>query len=156
MQTIRLETRIAAPLERCFLLCLNVDLHLESAAQTRERAIAGVTHGILGAGESVTWEGRHFGFVIHHTIVITQYERPHFFQDSMTKGMFEFFEHDHHFSEDGDGTLMRDVLRFAAPLGVLGAIAEKLALRSYLERFLLERSALVARVAETDGWRKFI
>jgi ligand-binding SRPBCC domain-containing protein len=156
MQTIRLETRIAAPPERCFLLCLNVDLHLESAAQTRERAIAGVTHGILAAGESVTWEGRHFGFVMHHTIVITQYERPHFFQDSMTKGMFETFEHDHHFCEDGDGTLMRDVLRFSAPLGILGAIAEKLTLSSYLERFLLERNALVTRVAESDGWRKFI
>ncbi len=42
MQLILLETRIAAPPDRCFLLSLNIDLHKESTAQTSERAIAGV------------------------------------------------------------------------------------------------------------------
>ena len=60
MQLIQLETKIAAPPERCFLLSLNIDLHMESTAPTREVAIAGVTHGIIGPGETVTWRGRHF------------------------------------------------------------------------------------------------
>jgi ligand-binding SRPBCC domain-containing protein len=156
MQTIYLETRIAAPVERCFLLSLSMDLHVESAAQTNERAIAGVTHGIIGAGESVTFEGRHFGIMMRHTSVISRYDRPRFFQDAMTQGMFESFEHDHHFIEDGNGTLMRDELRFAAPLGVLGVVAEVLVLRRYLAGFLIERNALIKKVAESEGWRRFV
>jgi len=34
MQTIVVETEIAAPVERCFLLSLSIDLHTESTAQT--------------------------------------------------------------------------------------------------------------------------
>lgn len=42
MQLIELETNIAAPIERCFFLSLSIDLHMDSTAPTRERAIAGV------------------------------------------------------------------------------------------------------------------
>ena len=66
MQLIHLETRIAAPPDRCFLLSLSIDLHKESTAQTQERAIAGVTHGLIGPGQTVTWQGRHFGVVLQH------------------------------------------------------------------------------------------
>jgi ligand-binding SRPBCC domain-containing protein len=156
MQSIQLETRIAAPVDRCFLLALSMDLHVESAAQTSERAIAGVTHGIIGAGESVTWEGRHFGFKLRHTSVIRKYERPYFFEDVMTAGMFKSFEHGHRFAEEADGTLMHDELRFAAPLGVLGLVAETLVLKKYLEGFLIERNGLIKTVAESEAWRKFV
>ena len=135
MRTIEIETSIAAPVERCFLLSLSIDLHVESTARTSERAIAGVTHGIIGAGQSVTWEGRHFGFMMRHTSIISRYDRPAYFQDSMTKGMFKSFEHDHHFEKHDDETLMRDTLRFAAPLGVLGMIAEAAVLKKYLAGF---------------------
>ena len=156
MQTIRIETRIAAPMERCFLLSLSMDLHVESTAQTNERAIAGVTTGLIGAGETVTFEATHFGLSLRHTSVISGYERPAYFQDSMTRGMFKSFVHDHHFEAADGGTLMRDQLRFAAPLGLLGTIAEALVLRRYLAGFLMERNALIQRVAESDAWRRFI
>ncbi len=52
MQLIQLETKIATPPERCFLLSLNIDLHMQSTEQTSEVAIAGVTHGIIGPGEN--------------------------------------------------------------------------------------------------------
>jgi ligand-binding SRPBCC domain-containing protein len=93
---------------------------------------------------------------MRHTSVISRYDRPRFFQDAMTQGMFESFEHDHHFIEDGNGTLMRDELRFAAPLGVLGVVAEVLVLRRYLTGFLIERNALIKKVAESEGWRRFV
>ena len=121
MQIIMLETTIAAPPERCFLLSLNIDLHKESTAQTNERAIAGVTHGLIGPNETVTWEGRHFGFLLTHETLISKYDRPHHFQDIMLRGMFKSFQHDHYFDPLArDTTLMRDELRFVAPLGPLG------------------------------------
>jgi ligand-binding SRPBCC domain-containing protein len=159
MQVIELETRIAAPVERCFLLSLSIDLHKESTAQTSERAIAGVTRGVIGAGESVTWEARHFGFMLTHETLISEYERPHHFQDVMTRGMFRSFEHDHFFAglEDGS-TVMRDRLAFAAPFGPLGWIAEELVLRRYMARFLEQRNALIKQVAEgpNEIWSKYV
>lgn len=150
MQTIILETKIAAPPERCFLLSLSIDLHIQSTAQTGERAIAGVTSGIIGPGESVTWRGRHFGFMLTHETLISKYERPHHFQDIMTRGMFRSFEHDHYFEATAEGsTIMRDVLRFAVPLGPLGRIAEVFALRHHLIRFLTERNEIIRRTAES-------
>jgi hypothetical protein len=70
VQTIILETRIAAPAERCFLLSLSVDLHKASTEQTSEEAIAGVTSGIMGPGEDVTWRARHFGLMLTHATLI--------------------------------------------------------------------------------------
>jgi ligand-binding SRPBCC domain-containing protein len=159
MQFIQLETKIAAPPERCFLLSLNIDLHKESTAQTNECAIAGVTHGLIGPNQTVTWQGRHFGLMLTHETLISKYDRPHHFQDIMLRGMFKSFKHDHFFDPLPDGTtLMRDELRFAAPLGPLGWLAEALILRRYLTGFLIKRNQLIQAVAESpvETWRKYI
>ena len=156
MQTVRLETRIAAPATRSFLLSLNIDLQMDVTARTRERAIAGVTGGLIGPDECVTWEGRYLGLLVHHTSKIVAYEPPTFFCDAMMKGIFKSYRHEHHFVESTDGTIMLDVLEFAAPFEWLGRIAEKVVLRKYLEAFLIERNAMIKRVAESDQWQKYL
>jgi hypothetical protein len=50
---------------------------------------------------------------------------------------------------------MRDVLRFAAPLSILGRLAE-IPLKPYLRRFLQERNALLKQAAEGEEWRRFL
>jgi ligand-binding SRPBCC domain-containing protein len=154
--TIELVTRIAAPRERCFDLARSVELHVRSTARTRERAVAGVTRGLLGDGQEVTWEARHFGVRQHFTSRISGYDRPRYFQDSMVRGAFARFVHDHRFDEADDVTTMIDRLDFAAPLGPLGRLVDRLVLSSYLERFLVERNALITRVAESDEWRELL
>jgi ligand-binding SRPBCC domain-containing protein len=159
LQTIRLETRIAAPPERCFLLSLNIDLHMASTAPTRERAIAGTTHGLIGPGETVTWQGRHFGFMLKHQTLITHYDRPTHFQDAMVNGMFRSFQHDHYFEPQAPNeTIMRDELRFTAPLGPLGLLAETIVLRSYLSRFLIARNSTIRSAAEgpDNAWKQYL
>jgi len=105
-------TQIAAPLERCFDLSRSIDLHLASTDWTGERAVAGVMSGLIGAGQEVTWRGRHFGFVVHHTSPITAFEFPNHFQDRMLRGKFQAFCHDHFFEARNGGSLMRDVMQF--------------------------------------------
>jgi ligand-binding SRPBCC domain-containing protein len=159
MQLITLETRMAAPPERCFLFSLNMDLHKESSRQTEERAIAGVTHGLIGPNETVTWQGRHFGLMLTHETLISKYDRPHYFQDIMLRGAFKSFAHDHFFDSLPDGTtLMRDELRFAAPLGAMGRVAGLLVLRRYLTGFLIERNKLIKAIAESPEarWQKYV
>jgi ligand-binding SRPBCC domain-containing protein len=132
---------------------------MQSTAQTNEIAIAGVTHGLIGPGETVTWQGRHFGFMLTHETLISKYDRPHHFQDIMLRGMFRSFAHDHYFDQLPDGsTLMRDELRFAAPLGPLGWLAETLIIRRYLTGFLIQRNHLIKAVAESpeEKWRVYL
>jgi ligand-binding SRPBCC domain-containing protein len=143
VQTFVIETRIEAPIGRCFDAARDLDLHVQSMGTTNERAVAGRMTGLIGMGEEVTWRGRHFGVVQHFTSRITAFDRPHHFRDEMQRGAFRSFVHDHFFVAEGTGTLMRDVLMFSAPLGVLGRIAERLVLRRYLERMLRDRAEFI-------------
>jgi ligand-binding SRPBCC domain-containing protein len=159
VQLIELETKIAAPPERCFLLSLSIDLHMESTVHTSERAIAGVTQGIIGPNQTVTWRGRHFGLMLEHTSLIDRYDPPNHFRDVMVQGHFRTFEHEHFFEPAADGgTLMRDRLILEAPFGPLGWVAEKLILRQYLTRFLRQRDAMIKRIAESPSgeWQQYL
>lgn len=156
MPTINLETRIAAPAMRVFLLSLSIDLHIDSTARTRERAVAGVKSGLIGPGETVTWRGRHFGVMMNHTTLITKYEPPLMFEDVMTRGLFRSFEHLHTFQTSGDDTILGDQLTFQSPLGPLGRIVDALVLERYLTRFLIERNEHIQEVAQGHKWRHYL
>lgn len=153
---IELSTAIAAPVERCFDLARSIDLHMASTDGTGERAIAGVTSGLIGPGQEVTWSGRHFGLRVTHTSRITAYERPGYFQDSMMRGMFRSFCHDHYFEVDGRGAVMRDVMEFGAPFGPLGKVVERLLLDRHMRRLLARRNQMIKRTAEGDEWRRYL
>lgn len=86
MPRLILTTRINAPIERCFDLARSIDLHLETMEHTGEKAIAGITSGLIGLGETVTWEARHFGFLMTLTSKITQFNFPVLFGDEKIQG----------------------------------------------------------------------
>lgn len=149
-------TVIDAPIARYFDLSRCIDLHVQSTASTKESAVAGVTSGLIGPGEQVTWRAKHFGVWQTFTSKITAFERPHYFQDSMVLGAFRSFKHDHYFvAKDRGTTVMRDMLQFAAPIPLIGLIAEHF-LRSYLDNFLRERNDVIKRVAESEEWHQFL
>lgn len=57
--------------------------------------------------------------------------------------------HEHHFSVCGDQeTCMRDILRFEAPLGVLGWTVERLILKRYMQAFLESRNEKLKAMLE--------
>ncbi|TDW99784.1 SRPBCC family protein [Dinghuibacter silviterrae] len=149
MPTIRLTTRIQAPPERCFDLSRSIDLHTISTASSGERAIAGRTTGLIGLGETVTWEARHFGVRQRLTSRITAFERPVFFVDEMVRGAFRSIHHEHRFSADGEATIMQDTFTYVSPLGWLGRAADVLFLERYMRQLLLERNAVIRGYAES-------
>lgn len=148
MTTIHLETEIHAPIKQVFDLSRSIDLHLESTAKTNEKAIDGVTTGLIGMGETVTWRARHFGVYQNFTSKITQFELPNSFIDEMMKGAFKSFKHLHLFKEVDGKTKMTDEIQFEAPFGLLGLLVERLVLKSYLTKFILKRNVLIKSVAE--------
>jgi ligand-binding SRPBCC domain-containing protein len=152
MEMIRFQTWINAPVERCFLLSLNIDLHVASTSSSREQAIEGVTAGIIGEGQTVTFRGRHFGLWRRHTSRIEVVRPYSYFRDVMVAGFFRRFEHEHHFATMDDGTRMRDEIVFSAPWGAPGRILA----RRRLTELLLKRNAVIKRVAESEEWRKYL
>lgn len=156
MPIIELVTPIRAPIERCFDLARSVDVHLAGASGTGERAVAGVVRGLLGPGDEVTWRARHFGVWQRLTSRITLFERPRRFRDSMVRGAFARFDHDHLFEAAGEETIMRDRFDFTSPLGPLGRLADALILTRYMRGFLVARNRVLREVAESDRWREFL
>ena len=115
---------------------------------TGERAVAGRTSGLIELGEQVTWEARHFGVRQRFTSRITAFDRPRYFQDSMIRGAFRSFVHDHYFEPCADGTNIRDVLTFRSPLGFVGAVVDRLIMSGYLRRLLVRRNDVVKGILE--------
>lgn len=153
---IELTTAIAAPPERVFDLARSIDAHEQSTEGTQERAIAGVTRGLIGMGDEVTWEARHFGVKQRLTVRITGFERPSRFQDIMVSGAFKRMKHDHEFKAQPPGTLMMDRFEFESPFGILGRVVDRLFLSGYMRRFLVRRNQVLKNLAESEDWRKFV
>lgn len=141
------EVRSEVPVELLFSLSLDIDEHVSSMSDSAEQAVGGVTSGGIGLGETVTWKARHFGIPFTMTSRIEELDSPHSFVDAQLKGPFAFFRHRHEFSAEGTGSLMRDEVEFRAPLGVLGTIAEKVALRGHLEKLIDTRNGHLLEVA---------
>lgn len=156
MPTIHLKTMIDAPVERVFDLARSIEAHTHSTSRTGERAVDGRTSGLIGPGETVTWEAKHFGIRQRLTVRVTSFDRPTLFADEMTRGAFKRLCHTHRFSEVNGQTLMEDELQIEAPLGPLGWLAERLFLVRYMRHFLEDRNGQLKALAESDQWKQFL
>jgi ligand-binding SRPBCC domain-containing protein len=88
---------------------------------------------------------------VKHTTEITGYEAPVYFQDSMVKGLFRSFQHDHFFRSLGPSeTEMRDELLFSMPAFLLGPIGERVLVKRRLRELLVKRNEMIRRYAEGD------
>lgn len=123
-----------------------IDLHTASQRRARERVIGGVSSGLIGLGEHVTWQARHFGVPFTMTSTVTAYDAPRSFVDEQTRGPFASFRHEHVFSPSGSGSVMIDRVTFAAGLGPLGHVAEELVLARHLRRLIEERGRFLAAI----------
>lgn len=151
MVEVRTEIFIKAPIEVCFDLARDIDIHTRTVwKHTREQAVAGVTSGRINGGELVTFEATHFGIRQRLTSKITEFNAPYLFVDETQKGAFKNLRHVHLFEKQGAGTLMTDTLRFEAPLGYLGRLAERLVLKQYMRRFLEHRNEQLKQLAEQE------
>jgi ligand-binding SRPBCC domain-containing protein len=110
MASIRVETLIKAPMDRCFDLARSVEAHLASTAKTAERVVGGRKAGLFELGDSVTWEARYFGLRLRQGSTITRSEPPHVFVDEGTSGPLGHFRHVHQFVPERGATLMVDTV----------------------------------------------
>ena len=153
MVTLDLLTIIEAPIERCFDLSRSIEVHLLGTEKTGEQAVGGVTSGLIGEDQFVLWRATHFGVKQRLASKITAYDRPTYFQDTMIEGAFRSMQHDHFFNPLAPSvTEMKDHFVFAAPIPILGRLAEILILKRYMANLLEHRNLVLKQVAESDRW----
>jgi ligand-binding SRPBCC domain-containing protein len=147
---IHLVTDLDAAPARAFDASLDLDLELRAGAPYRTRIAArpgrsGASGGLIGPGQTVTWQARHFGLPWRHTSRITEHERPRRFVDEMERGAFAAYRHEHTFEAlPGGRTRMTDDVDYRVPLGPLGRLAVRLFVDHRLRRLLSERNAEIA------------
>ncbi|MFW0737401.1 SRPBCC family protein [Flavobacterium sp. T12S277] len=148
MTTLNLTTRIKAPQKTVFDAARNIDIHQQSASPSKEKAIAGVTTGLINLNETVTWRGKHFGFYLTHKSRITEMQFYDYFVDEMEEGKFKSFKHEHLFEKENDFTIMTDKLQYETPFGLFGKLFDYFFLKKHLTNFLLERNKTLKIVSE--------
>jgi ligand-binding SRPBCC domain-containing protein len=161
MVSLHTTTVIRAPIARVFDLSRSIEVHVLGNVHFGEQATAGIRTGLIGMGEQITWQARHFFIRQHLTSAITAFDPPLYFQDTMLRGAFRSMQHDHYFrsvptSDGTPATEMRDDFRFSAPLDPLGWISERLILRRYMLNLLTERNAVIQQVAESTEWQGYL
>jgi ligand-binding SRPBCC domain-containing protein len=144
MASFVLERLIPASPEAVFDLSLDVGLHLRSQSSRGERAVGGMTSGMLGDGDQVTWSARHFGIRFRMTSIVFDVDRPRRFRDRQMKGPFGAFLHTHEFSVADGGTLMRDTIEFRSPFGPLGRLVDAVVMRRHLIAVITERNDAIS------------
>ena len=154
MFTISDSIFINAPIERCFLLSTNIELVGQTLGM---KPIEGKTSGLVVADDRLLWAGWKFGLPHLHETLITGYDKPAFFQDSMAKGRFKRYQHDHYFYEMDDRTVLNDKIRFSMPLGPIGRLIGQFLIVPYISRRLRRRLVLLKQVAESrKEWQKYV
>ncbi|OUL64294.1 SRPBCC family protein [Flavobacterium sp. AJR] len=151
MTTIHLTTKIKAPKQIVFDNSRDIDVHLQSASKSNEKAITGITTGLINYNETVTWRGKHFGLYLTHKSRITAMNFYDYFVDEMESGKFKSFKHEHFFEEENEQTIMTDKLQYETPFGILGKLFDVLFLKKHLFQFLLERNKILKEVSEKDN-----
>lgn len=148
MGRVSITNLIDAPRDVCFDLSRSVEAHIQSTPGTAERAVGGVTTGLLGSGDQVTWDAVHLGRRRRMTVGITVLNRPDYFVDEMIAGPFRSFRHFHGFQQERTGTRMIDIMSYTVPAGWLGRLIDRLILESYMRHLLVQRVAVLKSIAE--------
>jgi hypothetical protein len=99
----------------------------------------------MRTGALIEYRLRLHGVAIRWLTVIADWVPGVRFVDTQIRGPYALWHHTHEFEPDGDGTLMRDTVRYALPLGPLGALAHRAFVARDLERIFDYRAAALRR-----------
>jgi ligand-binding SRPBCC domain-containing protein len=107
---------------------------------------------VMAQGTLLRYRLRVHGVPVRWLTQITEWEPPRRFVDEQLEGPYALWRHTHAFEDDGaGGTLMRDEVRYALPLGALGELAHRLLVRRDLARIFDYRAQRVPALLSARG-----
>lgn len=92
------------------------------------------------AGQLITYKIKPlFNIPMNWVTEITHCVHQKYFIDEQRFGPYKFWHHQHHFNEVKDGVIMKDVLNYALPFGLLGELMGKLMLHKKVQQIFSYR-----------------
>ncbi|QNI37014.1 SRPBCC family protein [Edaphobacter albus] len=118
---------------------------------------SGMRVGSLQAGDIIRWQMGLGKARLEYRSRIDIIRPYSYFREVMaTKGIFLYYEHEHHFARMDDGTRVRNEIRFTTRLGVLGRPLELTLFRTGLMQMLARRNARLKAIAESNEWKGYL
>ena len=100
----------------------------------------------IQSGTLIDYKISLFGIPMKWKTRIERFERNVAFVDTQIKGPYSLWHHTHTFEDVPDGTLMRDIVLYRLPFGVLGTIAHFFFVRRTLNRIFAHRYDALERL----------
>lgn len=139
------ETRIPASPEAVFRFHENPDALARLTPPSEPLQVVKAPTS-LKPGTTVILRGRLLGFPLKWVAVHTEYDPPRMFADMQQSGPFEYWLHRHHILDDGaGGSILRDEIHYALPLGWLGRCLAGRMVRNKLAAMFEYRHATTLR-----------
>lgn len=98
----------------------------------------------MRAGALIPYRLQLHGVPLRWLTRIVAWEPGRRFEDLQLRGPYRYWHHTHSFEPSENGTVMRDRVRYALPLGALGRVAHAALIRRDLDRIFDFRAAAVA------------
>lgn len=70
---------------------------------------------------------------------ITHVEEGRFFVDEQRSGPYSIWHHEHHLIPQNEGVLMRDIITYKPPFGILGSLVNPILIKPQLEKIFSYR-----------------
>ncbi len=100
----------------------------------------------MRAGALIDYRLRVRGVPLRWRTRIDNWQENTRFVDRQLRGPYRLWHHTHEFERAGEGTLVRDRVDYALPLGPLGELAHRVVVKHDLRRIFDYRHAAVARL----------
>jgi ligand-binding SRPBCC domain-containing protein len=132
VHTLRREQRLARPIDEVFAFfgdARNLEAITPPLLRFRvmdtEREADAIA---MGPGTLIRYRLRVRRVPVGWLTVIREWDPPRRFVDEQLRGPYALWHHTHTFEAlpDGEGTLMRDEVRYALPFGLVGELARRL------------------------------
>ena len=113
-------------------------------------------------GSLIDYTIRILGFPVHWRTLITSYDPPNGFVDEQIKGPYVLWHLKHSFKNENGGTIIRDTVRYAVPLGIIGRFLNLIWIRKDLKDIFAYRRNFIANkfgeqiydLSFHKGWRE--
>jgi ligand-binding SRPBCC domain-containing protein len=100
----------------------------------------------MRAGTLITYRLRWRGLPLRWLTEIEEWEPPFHFVDAQRRGPYALWHHTHSFEAHAGGTRMWDRVQYALPLGPLGVLMHRLAVRRDVEAIFAYRANRVNEI----------
>ncbi len=85
-------------------------------------------------------------FELNWLTEISHSNPPYYFVDEQRVGPYRFWHHQHHFTANGNETIMKDILHYSLPLGMVGRLINRWIVESKIESIFAYRKEAIKKI----------